>query len=51
MKEVRKLEYPEKKPLTTSFKKRHILKSETSSLNRDSNPHSSIGGRLGKQTC
>ena len=24
---------------------------KNSSLNRDSNPHSSIGGRLGKQTC
>ena len=40
-----------RKPLTTSFGKCHILKPENSSPNEDSNPHSSIGGRLGKQTC
>ena len=40
-----------RKPLTTSFQKGHILKPENSSPKRDSNPHSSIGGRLGKQTC
>ena len=40
-----------RKPLTTSFRKCHILKPENTSSNRDSNPHSSIGGRLGKQTC
>ena len=40
-----------RKPQTTSFRKCHILKPENSSPNRDSNPHSSIGGRQGKQTC
>ena len=50
MKEGRKPEYPEK-TLTTSFRKCHILKPEHSSLDRDSNLHSSIGDRLGKQTC
>ena len=35
----------------TSFRKCHKLKPENSSPNQDSNPHSSIGGRLGKQTC
>ena len=40
-----------RKPLTTSFRKCHIPQPENSSPNRDSNPHSSIGGRLGKQTC
>ena len=40
-----------RKPLTTSFRKCHILKPEDSSPKRDSNPRSSIGGRLGKQTC
>ena len=38
-------------PLATSFRKYHILKPEGSSPKRDSNPHSSTGGRLGKQTC
>ena len=38
-----------RKPLTTSFRKCHILKPENSSLKRDSNPHSSTDGRLGKQ--
>ena len=48
MKEGRKPEYP-RKPLTKSFRKCHILKPENSSPKPDSNPHSSIGGRLGKQ--
>ena len=48
MKEGRKPEYPEK---TTSLRKCYILQPEDSSPKRDSNPHSSIGGRLGKQTC
>ena len=39
-----------RKPLMTSFRKCHILKPENSSPKWDSNPHSSIGGRLGKQT-
>ena len=39
-----------RKPLATSFRKCHILKPEDSSPKRDSNPHNSIGGRLGKQT-
>ena len=49
MKEGRKPEYPEK-TLATRFRKCHILKPEDSSPKRDSNPHKSIGGRLGKQT-
>ena len=40
----------EKTPPATSLKKCHILKPEDSSPKRDSNPHNSIGGRLGKQT-
>ena len=40
-----------RKPLTTSFRKYHILQPKDSSPKRDSNPCSSIGGRLGKQTC
>ena len=40
-----------RKPLATSFRKCHILKSEDSSPKWDSNPYNSIGGRLGKQTC
>ena len=40
-----------RKPLATSFRKCHILESEDSSPKRDSNPHNSIGGGLGKQTC
>ena len=47
MKEGRKPEYPEK-PLTTSFRKCHILQPEDSSPKRDSNPRSSIGGRARK---
>ena len=39
-----------KKTLATSFRKFHILKPEDTSNKRDSNPHNSIGGRLGKQT-
>ena len=50
MKEGRKQEYPEKTP-DDELQKSHILKPEDSSPNRDSNLHSSIGGRLGKQTC
>ena len=45
MKEGRKPEYPEK-TLATRFRKCHILQSEDSSPKRDSNPRSSIGGRL-----
>ena len=41
----------QRKPLATSFRKCHILKPEDSSPKRDSNPHNSIGGRLGKQKC
>ena len=43
----------QRKPLTTSFTKCHILKQKNSSPNQDSNPHSNIGGRLlqEKQTC
>ena len=40
-----------RKPPTTSFRKCHILKPKNSNPNRDSNSYSSIGGRLGKQTC
>ena len=40
-----------RKPLVTSFRKCHILQPEDSSPKRDSNPRSSIGGRLGKKTC
>ena len=40
-----------RKPLATSFRKCHILQPEDSSPKRDSNSRSSIGGRLGKQTC
>ena len=50
MKEEKKPEYPEK-TLAMSFTKCHVLKPEDSSPKRDSNPCSSIGGRLGKQTC
>ena len=50
MKVGRKPQYPEK-PLMTSFRKYHILKPEDSIPKRDSNPHSSIDGRLGKQAC
>ena len=50
MKEGRKPEYPEKTP-GDELQKSHILKPEDSSTKRDSNPHNSIGDRLGKQTC
>ena len=50
MKEGRKPEYSEKTP-DDELQKCHTLKPENSIPNRDSNPHSSIGGRLGKQTC
>ena len=40
-----------RKSLTMSFRKCHILKLKNSSPNWDLNLHSSIGGRLGKQTC
>ena len=39
----------QRKPLTTSVRKCHILNPVSLSPSRDSNPHSSIGGRLGKQ--
>ena len=42
---------PGEKTLATSSRKCHILQPEDSSSKRDSNPHKSIGGRLGKQTC
>ena len=50
MKEGRKPKYPEKTPGDELQKMPHA-KTEDSSPKRDSNPHSSIGGRLGKQTC
>ena len=50
MKEGRKLEYLEKTP-DDELQKRHKLKLEDSCHKRDSNPHNSIGGRLGKQMC
>ena len=50
MKEGRKPERPEKTP-DDELRKCHVLEPENSSPNRDSNPHSSIGARLGKQTC
>ena len=46
MKERKKPEYPEKTP-GNEFQKMP----EDSSPKRDSNPHKSIGGRLGKQPC
>ena len=42
---------PGEKPPTKSFRKSHTLKPENLSPKGDSNPLSSIGGRLGKQTC
>ena len=41
----------QRKALTTSIKKYHMLKPKNSSPSQDSNPHSSTGGRLGKQIC
>ena len=40
-----------RKPLATSFRKCRILQPKDSSPKQDSNPHNSIGDRLGKQTC
>ena len=40
-----------RKPRMTSFRKCHILNPQNSSPNWDSNLHSSIGDRLGKQRC
>ena len=51
MKEGRKPERPEKTPDNELQKICHILKPENASRNQDSNPHCSIGDRLGKQTC
>ena len=55
MKEGRKPEYPEKSSDDELKKMPHTkarrFKPKDSSPNRDSNPHSSTGGRLGKQTC
>ena len=50
MKEGRKPEYPEKTPGDELQKMPHTIP-EDSSPKRDSNPCSSIDGRLGKQTC
>ena len=50
MKEGRKPEYLEKTPGDELQKLPHF-KTEDSNPKRDSNPHNSIGGRLGKQTC
>ena len=51
MKEGRKLEYQEKTPGDELQKMPHTIQPEDSSPKRDSNPRSSIGDRLGKQTC
>ena len=51
MKKGRKPEYSEKAPDDELQKMPHTKKPENSIPNRDSNPNSSIGGRLGKQTC
>ena len=40
-----------RKSLTMSFRKCYMLKSKDSSPKRNSNLHSGIGGRLGKQMC
>ena len=50
MKEERKPEYPEKTPGDELQKMRYI-KAPKFKPNQDSNLDSSIGGRLGKQTC
>ena len=50
MEKGRKPEYREKTH-DDELQKYHILKNEKSSPNQDWNPHSSTGGRLGKQTC
>ena len=51
MKKGRKPEYPEKTPGGELQKMPHTtdVQSEDSSRERDSNPHNSIGGKLGKQ--
>ena len=54
MKERRKPVYLEKTPddkLQKIPHRAYYMQPEDSSTKRDSNPHSSIGGRLGKQTC
>ena len=52
MKEGRKPEYSEKTPADELQKMSHTnLQPEDSSPKRHANPHNSIGGRLGKQTC
>ena len=48
MYEGRKPEYPEKIPWRRVSEVTH---STVQRFKRDSNPHNSIGGRLGKQTC
>ena len=50
MKEGRKPECPEQTTDNELWKMPHT-KALNSSPNRDSNPHSSLGGRLGKQMC
>ena len=48
MKEGRKPEYPKKTPGDELQKMPHA---KARRFKRDSNPHNSIGGRLGKHTC
>ena len=48
MKEGRKPEYPEKTPGDELQKIPHTT---VRKFKRDSNPHNTNGGRLGKQTC
>ena len=50
MKEGSKPKYPEKTPSDELQKMPHT-KARKSKPKRDSNPHNSVGGRLGKQTC
>ena len=50
MKEGRKPEHPEKTSNDELQKMPHTKKPEDSSPKGDSNPHNSIGGRVGKQT-
>ena len=42
---------PRRNSWRRALEKYHILQPENSSPKRDSNPHSSTGGRQGKQTC
>ena len=49
MKKGRKSEYPEKTPDDELQKMPHV-KALESSPSWDSNPHTNIGGKLGKQT-